>query len=199
MYEDYSQEQVILASSSPRRAELMEALGIPFEVMASGADETVDPALPPDQAAIAAACAKARTIQDMTMTQKPIIACDTIVVLDGEIYGKPRSKDDASDMLHKLSGRTHEVVSGVCLSFQGKQKTFAETTEVTFYPLSDKLIRAYVDTGEPMDKAGGYGIQGKGMVLVDHIDGDYCNVVGLPVARVTRELLALTDPTWEER
>ena len=117
-----------------------------------------------------------------------VISADTIVVLDGKILGKPKDEEDAFRMLSSLSGRTHEVFTGVCVLHSGRRLIFAERTEVSFFPLSEDEIRAYIATGEPADKAGAYGIQGKGCTLVKAISGDYNNVVGLPVAGLNRLL-----------
>ena len=117
-----------------------------------------------------------------------IIAADTVVAIDGVVFGKPANHDEAFSMLERLSGRTHEVVTGVCLANEATKESFSETTLVTFRALAQEEIEAYIATGEPFDKAGAYGIQGKGGSLVDYIDGDFDNVVGLPVARLTQHL-----------
>ena len=123
-------------------------------------------------------------------SQAIVIGADTIVVLESEILGKPRDRADAIKMLSTLSGKVHSVFTGVCLIKDSKENCFYEETKVEFYELSPQEIEAYVDTGEPMDKAGAYGIQGRGCLLVKRIDGDYFNVVGLPVGRLIKELKA---------
>ena len=117
-----------------------------------------------------------------------IIGCDTSVLIDGKILNKPRSTNDARTMMHLLSGKTHQVITGCCLYYQGRFHSFSEITEVEFYPLSDDEIEQYIKSSEPYDKAGGYGIQNKGALFIKGIKGDYYNVVGLPVARLKREI-----------
>ena len=142
-----------------------------------------------------AECKAMSALDDETKPGEVILAADTIVAVDGEELGKPHSEEDAIEMLHALSGRTHEVSTGVCLlspTRTGGHRSFSfyETTRVTFYELDDTTIEAYVKTGEPLDKAGAYGIQGLGRALVRTIEGDYFNVVGLPVAKTMRTLEA---------
>ncbi len=190
---------LILASGSPRRAELLTQAGIAFRVIVSDADEIAASDMPPAEVAMRNARAKARAVAADLDHGAIVIGADTIVVLDGAIFGKPKDPEDATRMLHELSGRTHQVITGVCIAKaaadrQGlstqvlSDQTFAEITDVTFRNLAAEEIATYVATGEPLDKAGAYGIQGKGGKLVDHIDGDYDNVVGLPVARLQRAL-----------
>jgi len=179
----------ILASASPRRKELLELAGLPFMVHVSHAEEILPPGLAPAQCAEHLASIKANAAAQNFQTAC-IIAADTIVVIDGAILGKPKDAADAARMLRLLSGREHTVITGVCLlnTATAQQNIFSQETAVRFYPLGDEEIEAYVRTGEPMDKAGAYGIQGKGALLVESITGDYCNVVGLPLARLMREL-----------
>ena len=132
--------------------------------------------------------AKALAIAATAPANATVIGADTIVVLDGRIFGKPADEADARRMLAELSGRTHQVITGVCLVRNGQTEAFAETTDVRFKEISAEDIAAYVATGEPLDKAGAYGIQGRGGAFVDSVDGDYDNVVGLPVARLERAL-----------
>lgn len=191
--------ELILASGSPRRAELLTQAGIAFRVIVSDADEIAVSDMPPAEVAMHNARAKACAVAGTLDYEATIIGADTIVVLDGHIFGKPTDAEDAARMLHELSGRTHQVITGVCIAKacadrhgspaqRCSSQTFAEVTDVTFRNLATEEIVAYVATGEPLDKAGAYGIQGKGGQLVDHIDGDYDNVVGLPVARLQRAL-----------
>lgn len=178
---------IILASASPRRRELLKFITEDFTVKVSDADETTGPALSPEETVKNLALIKGEAVAE-SCPSDTVISADTIVVLDGEILGKPKNSDDAFSMLSSLSGRTHEVFTGVSVIAGEKKLCFAERTEVTFYPLSEEEIRSYIKTGEPSDKAGAYGIQGKGSVLVKSINGDYHNVVGLPVARLYRLL-----------
>lgn len=175
--------QLILASQSPRRAELMKLLRIPFCVRAADIDETMDPsAAPCDEVARVSrkkAEATPRTQRDI------VVAADTIVVCDGRVLGKPRSAQEAARMLTLLSGRDHQVMTGLTVLRGGEATTCTETTDVHFRPLSRGEIAAYVATGEPMDKAGAYGIQGGGALFVERLVGDYYNVMGLPVCRLS--------------
>ena len=182
--------KLILASASPRRKELLRYITDDFTVRVSHADETVREALSPEQTVTYLAAVKANAVYTGD-ADEVIVASDTIVVIDGAILGKPQDKEDACRMLRALSGRTHTVFTGVCLKTPRDERAFAERTEVTFYPLTDEEIREYVATGEPMDKAGAYGIQGKGSLLVRKIDGDFYNVMGLPVAALHRALQTL--------
>lgn len=188
---------MILASRSPRRIELMSELGFSARPVAPDIDESMQAGESPEQLVERLAHAKAHAILDRGIASagEPIIAADTVVALDGEVLGKPADEDDARRMLRMLSGRTHRVSTGVCIVVASKQpeiaaeeRSFVETTKVRFYPLSEEEIASYVATGEPADKAGAYGIQGTGRLLVEGIEGDYFNVVGLPVARLWREL-----------
>ncbi len=179
--------KIILASKSPRRRELLTLAGIDHVVETSDADESYPDGLEPREVVCLLAKVKARA----TAKNHPgetVLGADTVVATDGVILGKPADEKEAADMLRRLSGRTHEVYTGVCIIKPEGEKVFYEKTKVTFYELTEEEIEAYVATGEPMDKAGAYGIQGKGVTLVRKIDGDYSNVVGLPVARVKREL-----------
>lgn len=177
---------LVLASSSPRRRALLDHLGLSFRVQPSDADETWPEDLDVGPAAEAVALRKADA------TDAPdalVLAADTVVVLDGEVLGKPTSAEHAAETLRRLSGRTHHVVTGLALRHGGRQRTAHERTAVTFAPLADAEIEAYVATGSPMDKAGAYGIQDDaGALLVERIDGDYFNVVGLPIRRLYQTL-----------
>ena len=182
--------KLILASASPRRRELLRYITEDFTVRVSHAEETTPEGLTPEETVQYLAGLKAAAV----FTGDPeevIVASDTIVVIDGRILGKPHSEEEARAMLRTLSGRTHTVFTGVCVKTAAAERVFAERSEVTFYPLSDGEIRDYVATGEPMDKAGSYGIQGKGSLLVKKIDGDFYNVMGLPVAALSRALREL--------
>ena len=178
--------QIILASASPRRRELMGLYGVPFTIRAADIDETMDPGKPPfDEVARVSRC------KALAVSREPedvVVAADTIVVCQGEVLGKPRDKEDAARMLRLLSGSTHQVMTG-CTVLQGSRaETFTQVTQLHFRPLSEKEIHRYIATGEPMDKAGAYGIQGKGALLVEGIRGDFFNVMGLPLLRLSRML-----------
>ncbi|WP_405345626.1 Maf family protein [Ruminococcus sp.] len=179
--------RIILASQSPRRQELIAHITPEFTVIVSDAEESLPEGLPPEDVPAYLAGIKAETVA-ADHPDDIVIGADTVVILDGCILGKPRDKDDAVRMLSALSGKAHTVVTG-CAVYQGSRRiTFSEQTRVEFYPLSDREILEYIATGEPFDKAGAYGIQGRGCVLVKRIEGDFFNVMGLPVARLKREL-----------
>ena len=179
--------KIILASASPRRKELLETAGAEFEIIVADVDESVPEGTKPGDAAVMTAEKKAVAVAE-NHKDSIVIGADTIVVAEGKILGKPADKDDAYRMLTMLSGVEHKVITGVCLACGDKKITFAQESKVKFYDLTADEINAYVETGEPMDKAGAYGIQGRGCVLVEKIEGDYFNIVGLPVARVMKEL-----------
>jgi len=170
---------VILASQSPRRQQLLGQIGLQFKVQVADIDETMDPSLSVDRAVAVTSAKKALAIE--AGKDDVVIAADTIVVIDGAVLGKPHNKDEAFWMLRRLSGREHRVMTGVTVKKGGKLESFTEVTSVTFRPLSDEEIYAYIETGEPMDKAGSYGIQGYGSVFVSKLEGDYFNVMGLPL------------------
>lgn len=178
---------IILASQSPRRRELMANIVSDFEVIVSDADETVPEGIAPEEVPAYLARVKAAAVAG-DHPGKTVIGADTVVILDGEVMGKPRDEADAVRMLQMLSGRVHTVITGCCIIRDGSRHSFSETTHVEFYPLNDREIMEYIATGEPFDKAGAYGIQGRGSVLVKRIEGDFFNVMGLPVGRLRREL-----------
>ena len=180
--------KLILASQSPRRRELLERMGLDFTVISPQIDE--DAFTDPDPAALVCTLSREKALA-VAREQDPdvlVVAADTVVVLDGQALGKPGDEAGAAAMLAALSGRSHEVYTGVTVCRGDRAVTEAKRTEVTFRPLSREEIRSYVATGEPMDKAGAYGIQGFGALLVEGIRGDYFNVVGLPVCRLGRML-----------
>lgn len=180
---------IILASQSPRRRELLERVGLKeFQVISPDVDERVEPGLSPAGMVEELSLRKARAAADKTGPDGLIIAADTVVALDGAVLGKPRDEADAFAMLSALSGREHRVYTGVTVLGGGRAATEHEETAVAFRALSPEEIRDYIATGEPMDKAGAYGIQGVGALLVQGIRGDYCNVVGLPLFRLGRML-----------
>jgi tetrapyrrole methylase family protein/MazG family protein len=181
--------KIILASQSPRRHELLKAAGFEFDIIPATGEENIPPNTPPEQAVTALAEQKAAEIAALYPDSDcTVIGADTIVYLDGEILGKPADKDDAFAMLRKLSGKLHRVFTGVAVISNRSKHTFFEETTVEFHELSDSEIAAYIDTGEPFDKAGAYGIQEKGMLLVKQIRGDFYNVMGLPISRLARVL-----------
>ena len=187
--------QLILASASPRRRELLSLFGIPFTVRAADIDETMDPQKPPfDEVARVSRC---KALALPRQTGEVVVAADTIVVCDGAVLGKPRDPEDACRMLRLLSGRTHQVMTGCTVLRDDKSETFTEVTELRFRELSPGEIRRYVDSGEPMDKAGAYGIQGGAALFCEGLRGDYYNVMGLPVCRLQKALKALA-PEWME-
>lgn len=182
--------EIILASASPRRKELMEVLGLPFSVRVSDADETTDENLPPYFIVERLSLLKAADVAAKVSAEGKdalVIGADTIVVLDGAILTKPKDEEDAKRMLAALSGKWHSVLSGVTVmdTKTAKSETFYVETKVHFVELTQEEIDGYVKTKEPLDKAGSYGIQGKGGMFIDKIEGDYFNVVGLPVCRLS--------------
>lgn len=181
---------IVLASGSPRRREILQGLGLRFRVEVSGADETIEPECPPYLAVERLSLLKAADVAKSQPEKALVIGADTVVVLNHEILGKPKDEADAVRMLSALSGREHSVLTGISAvrRSDGKGVSVYEETKVRFRALSEHEILQYVRTGEPMDKAGAYGIQGIGSLLVEKIDGDYFNVVGLPVCRLARML-----------
>lgn len=188
---------MILASQSPRRRELLSQAGFELDVRPADIDEARLPGESPVELVQRLAAGKAeaaRASLDAAPDDGLLVAADTIVWMGDEALGKPTDPADAARMLRELSGRTHHVSSGVCLMLLARdgsleaRRTFVETTDVTFWPLTEAEVAVYVATGEPLDKAGAYGIQGAGRMLVRGIEGDYANVVGLPVSRLVREL-----------
>ena len=178
---------IILASASPRRSELMTLAGFRFDVICADIDEIVPEKALPQEVVMSLALQKAQAVAK-DHRKSAVVGSDTVVALDGKILGKPRSEKEAVEMLRSLSGRIHKVYTGVAIICGEKVTSFFEETEVEFYTLTDQEILDYVATGEPMDKAGAYGIQGRGAVLVKRINGDYFNVMGLPISKVYREL-----------
>ena len=179
--------KIFLASASPRRKELMELAGYDFEVICADIVEVVPEEAMPQEVVMSLALQKAQAVA-AEHKEAVVIGSDTVVALDGKILGKPHSEQEACEMLRSLSGRTHKVFTGVAIVCGGKVKNFFDETDVEFYSLSDDEIKKYVATGEPTDKAGAYGIQGKGSVLVKRINGDFFSVMGLPIAKLYREM-----------
>ena len=187
---------VILASQSPRRKELLGLFHIPFTVRVSDADETMDPN---GSAAEQVGLVSRRKAEAVSREPEDVvIAADTIVVCDGQILGKPRDAADAFRMLRLLSGRDHQVMTGMTVLRGDLCKTFTEITDIHFRELSDREINAYIRTGEPMDKAGSYGIQGGAALFAERMHGDYYNVMGLPVCRLGQLLREIAPEITEE-
>jgi len=183
--------RLLLASASPRRRELLTRAGYTFDIIPPGVDEQRLVGESPDAFVARIAMAKATAVSSGLKDNRLVLAADTVVVVDGDVLGKPRDTDDAFSMLRRLSGRTHQVLTGVAVVGGGDRRTAVAATQVTLVDLDDCAIGAYVATGEPMDKAGAYGAQGIASRFIDRIEGSYTNVVGLPlpvVERLIREL-----------
>ena len=193
MLDNLKKYKVVLASNSPRRKELLSGLGIGYEVKTlPDIDESFPEGLTEVETATYIARAKADVYRNIMQSDELIITADTIVWLDGEVMGKPVDEEDARRMLRALSGKTHQVITGVCLMTLDSQKAFATVTDVTFCHLSEEEIDYYVERYRPMDKAGSYGIQEWiGFVGVESISGSYFNVMGLPIQRLYTELKKL--------
>ena len=187
---------LILASQSPRRKELLGLFHIPFTVCTSDADETMDPNLPPYDEVARVSRQKAEAVPHDP--EDVVVAADTIVVCNGQVLGKPRDRDHAVRMLRLLSGRDHQVMTGLTVLAKGQTVSCTEVTDIHFRALSDREILRYVDTGEPMDKAGSYAIQGGAALIAEKMHGDYYNVMGLPVCRLGQILGQLAPELLEE-
>lgn len=189
--------RLVLASASPRRAEILRNAGLPFLVLSSAVDETPIPGEPAQDLVQRLATAKAELVAARAVGPAIVVAADTIVILEGAILGKPRTTQDARQMLEKLSGRTHSVLTGVTLIRlpDAERRQFVEVTQVHFASLSEQDIVRYLASGEAFDKAGAYAIQGMAGRFIPRIEGCYFNVVGLPLARLCREL---ADLGWSE-
>ena len=179
---------IILASNSPRRKELLKLITDDFSVKPARVEETVEADIPLFEYPKYLARKKADYVFKNGHLNDTVIGCDTGVFAENVMLGKPKNSDDAIKMLKMLSGKTHKVITGCCIITKEKEVAFSQTSEVEFYPLTNFEIENYINTGEPYDKAGGYGIQGKGALLVRQICSDYFNIVGLPVALLNRRL-----------
>ena len=187
---------LILASQSPRRRELLGLTGLDFIIRAADIDETMDENKPPVEEV-----ARVSRLKALAVAREPddvVIAADTIVVCDGQRLGKPADEQDAYRMLRLLSGRDHQVMTGMCVLYKDKATTCTEVTDIHFRELSDREIWAYIRTGEPMDKAGSYGIQGGAALFAEKMAGDYYNVMGLPVCRLGSILRSIVPELMEE-
>ena len=191
MLDNLEKYEVILASGSPRRRELMAGLGVNYEVrILPDVDESYPDTLQGEEIPLYIAKEKADAYIPMMQPDELIITADTIVWLDGKVLGKPRDREDALQMLRTMSGRTHKVFTGVCITTTDWQRSFTAQTEVRFATLSEDEIIYYVDNFKPMDKAGAYGVQEWiGFIGVENISGSYYNIMGLPVQKLYRELL----------
>lgn len=181
-------KRLILASQSPRRRELLTLLEMPFSVVSPDGDETLNDSLDPRGKIEELALRKAQSVFK-DHNDSIVVGADTVVVVDGEIVGKPIDEDDAVRMLKVLSGREHQVITGVAILSDSHQEVFSITTEVKFFNLDDNIIESYVASKEPLDKAGSYGIQGRGSLFVESIVGDYYTVMGLPISQVHQKLI----------
>ncbi len=190
MLENISKYKVILASNSPRRRELLSGLGIDYEVkVISNIDESFSDTLQGEEIPVYISKVKARAYLSTMKDDEMVITADTIVYTNGKVLGKPASREDAIDMLKELSGHSHQVITGVCITTKDFQKSFASVTDVTFDSLNDEEIDYYIDKYKPYDKAGAYGIQEWiGYIGVSSIEGSYFNVMGLPVQKLYKEL-----------
>ncbi len=180
-------KRFILASNSPRRKELLNNCGYVFEVKPSDCDENIASVMSPQETVTELAKRKAMAVLSEN-TDAVVLGCDTVVAVDGKILGKPANREEAYDMLMSLTGKKHIVSSGVCIADKERCTCFENTTEVEFYPLTEETVNSYLDTLEYTDKAGSYGIQGFGSVLVKGINGDYFSVMGLPISQCARVL-----------
>ncbi len=178
---------IILASASPRRRELMKLITDDFTAVSVDVDETVPENIDVHMVSMNLAELKAKAAAENYLDDI-IIGCDTTVICDDEILGKPKDKDECRKFMQMLSGRTHKVATGCCILYKNQVRSFTVITQVTFRSLSNSEIESYISTTEPYDKAGGYGIQGKGSLLIEKINGDYFNVVGLPVSELNQQL-----------
>ena len=176
---------IVLGSKSPRRQELLQKLGAAFRVLTAEVDETTAPGLSAREAVTQISARKAAATAELADPEALIVCADTVVVLDGRVMGKPKTPAEARDMLTALSGRTHEVLTGLTVRRGEQAVTVVECTRVTFRALLPREIETYIASGEPMDKAGSYGIQGLAASFVSHLDGDYFNVMGLPLCALT--------------
>lgn len=188
--------QLILASASPRRRELLALLGKPFTIRSADIDETMDPGKAPFDEVARVSSLKALGVE--AAEDDIVIAADTIVVCEGRVLGKPHSKEEATAMLSLLSGRDHQVMTGCTLRQGSRLQTFTEVTDLHFRPLSPSEIARYVESGEPMDKAGAYGIQGGAALFCQKLHGDYYNVMGLPVCRLLESLRIFAPDFMED-
>ncbi len=181
------ESEVILASASPRRRELMALITTEFEIITADVDETIAKGTSPSDAVMELSYKKAKAVSDIHKG-RTVIGADTVVVCDDVILGKPENRENAKEMLSMLSGRSHQVLTGVTITDGEKTDIFFVSSDVTFFTLTEEEISSYAESGEPDDKAGSYAIQGRGSLFVEKINGDYFNIVGFPVSEVNRHL-----------
>ena len=179
--------RIVLGSASPRRQELLKKIYQDFIIDPADVKEDIPEDIGAEFAPIFLAAIKSEALKDRYPNDL-VITADTVVIADGEIFGKPKNLSDARRMLTALSGKTHKVITGCCVTLNGESRCFSEESLVTFYPLNNEEIETYLASGEPMGKAGAYAIQERGCLFVEKIDGDYFNIVGLPIARIYREI-----------
>lgn len=184
--------KIILASASPRRRELMKLITDNFTAVSTDADETLPEGTKPSEASVRLSIIKAQAAAGI-YSQDIVIGCDTTVIYGEKILGKPKDKSQCREFIKMISGKTHSVITGCTLTCKNKSRSFSVSTDVTFRNLSNDEIESYISTEEPYDKAGGYAVQGKGALLIEKINGDYFNVVGLPVSRLNIELKAFIN------
>ncbi|MCF3107922.1 Maf family protein [Niabella sp. CC-SYL272] len=191
--------RIILASSSPRRKQILEWADIPFVIHTKEIDESFNPALDLQAAVADVARRKAQAVLEAAPAGTIVLAADTVVVLDNQVIGKPKNREDAIEILSRLQDRTHQVMTGVALVKGPQECLFSDITEVTFHPLTQQQICFYIDQYQPFDKAGAYAIQEWiGVVGIKHINGDFYNVMGLPVSRILQEIRKLQYPLAED-
>jgi septum formation protein len=195
-----SKFKLVLGSQSPRRKELLSWLKIEYEIVTADLDE-VSLELIPTKIAVDLALQKARAVASRCEAKKNnfIIAADTIVVLDNIIYGKPKDRTDAERILNELSGKEHQVITGVCFLYQNQVHLFFDQTDVTFNQIDLELMKNYLDTNDSLDKAGAYGIQGPSLTFISKLNGSYSNVVGFPLDKIVSELKLLFGTEWRTR
>ncbi|MTT31329.1 septum formation inhibitor Maf [Terrilactibacillus sp. BCM23-1] len=185
-------QKLILASNSPRRKELLDKTGFPYKIVVSEINEKLNENFTPEENVKSLAEQKAEAVS-LNYPDAVIIGADTMVCVDNVSLGKPKNEQEAKQMLKRLSGRIHTVMTGVCIKSNDITLSFVEKTDVAFYDLTDEEINNYISTGDSFDKAGAYGIQGQGALFVKRINGDFFSVMGLPVARVYRELKSILN------
>lgn len=185
-------KKLILASQSPRRRELVNKLGVAFSAASPTSDEILEPGLSVDAQIEKIAEEKALSVFNQTQfAESVVLGADTVVVLNGHVLGKPKDEHDARETLQKLSGKVHEVITGVCIVSSENKVVYSVKSSVKFYDLSDEQIDAYITTREPFDKAGSYSIQGFGGLFIEYIEGDYYSIMGLPISSVYQKLTTL--------
>lgn len=192
--------KLILGSQSPRRKELISWLNIKYEIITADLDE-ISEEVTPEKIAVDLALQKARAVSAKCNTDQNnfVIAADTIVVLDDQLYGKPKDREDAERILKELSGKTHQVITGVCFSYKNREHAFFDKTDVTFNKIDPVLLNNYLDTNDSLDKAGAYGIQGPSLTFISKLNGSYSNVVGFPLDKIITELQSLLGNDWRSR